>query len=422
MSRINIKSTIESLLSIWRYPVGSGIVESVKYLFGDQLITQEVLDDKRLYGWPIMKAFSTNKVLLRNLTTEETILDIRGNTFHSVQGGDSINFRGTLREIDSLLFYDTDCPAAIPYVTSFYANRPGMCISYEMYSKLNRDHEYHMLVDNNLNKGVPLRFFHRRIQGRTDKTILISSYMCHPAMVNNELTGPIMLKLLMSYISCASRHYSYLFVINPETIGSIAVKSWIENELSGINIVGGLVLTCLGKGELKLKSSIRSSIITHHASKLDWNIENFSPNSGSDERQYNSPINNIPVSSAFSLKYGEYREYHTSEDNLTNCFDEKDFLLSELKLQKLIDCIESDIIYSSSTSKCEPYLNDSGLYREINDPMSRFDNINTDMIRDIFSNLDGLTSESMIRERLSLDKRVLSNTLELLKSKGLIHA
>ena len=42
-------------------------------------------------------------------------------------------------------------------------------------------------------------------------------------MVNNELSGPVIIAALINYInSFKSRKYSYRFVLVPETIGSIA--------------------------------------------------------------------------------------------------------------------------------------------------------------------------------------------------------
>ena len=34
------------------------------------------------------------------------------------------------------------------------------------------------------------------IEGETEEEVLISSYLCHPSMGNNELSGPIVLSYL----------------------------------------------------------------------------------------------------------------------------------------------------------------------------------------------------------------------------------
>ena len=87
---------------------------------------------------------------------------------------------------------------------------------------------------------------------------------------------------------------------------------------------------------------------------------------GSDERQYCSPAFDLPVVSLMRSKYGTYKEYHTSLDNL-------DFISPEGLLggfivnQACISCIESNIKYIY-TIKCEPKMDKRGLRSSIGGP------------------------------------------------------
>ena len=46
-------------------------------------------------------------------------------------------------------------------------------------------------------------------------------------MANNELSGPVVMNAIIKYIkkNYKNRHYSYRFVLLPETIGSISYLS-----------------------------------------------------------------------------------------------------------------------------------------------------------------------------------------------------
>ena len=85
-----------------------------------------------------------------------------------------------------------------------------------------------------------------------NKIILLSSYLCHPSLANNELSGPLsMLGLYERIKKWKKRNFNYLFLLNPETIGSICFLSTYKDILKK-NLYGGLVLTCLGGPNKKL--------------------------------------------------------------------------------------------------------------------------------------------------------------------------
>ena len=92
--------------------------------------------------------------------------------------------------------------------------------------------KYKVYINSSLKEGT-LDLSHAVLKGKLSKEILISSYVCHPSMANNELSGPIVLNGLLSYIKSQypNNKYSYRFVLQPETIGSIAYLSKFSNHL-----------------------------------------------------------------------------------------------------------------------------------------------------------------------------------------------
>ena len=61
------------------------------------------------------------------------------------------------------------------------------------------------------------------IKGKSQKEILISTYICHPSMANDNLSGIILTTYLTKFIkSLKNRYWSYRIIFIPETIGAIA--------------------------------------------------------------------------------------------------------------------------------------------------------------------------------------------------------
>ena len=64
------------------------------------------------------------------------------------------------------------------------------------------------------------------IKGKSSKEVLLSSYICHPSMANNEISGPAVLTFLSKWIlNLKKKNYSYRIIFIPETIGSLVYLS-----------------------------------------------------------------------------------------------------------------------------------------------------------------------------------------------------
>ena len=163
--------------------------------------------------------------------------------------GYSIPINKTLSfdELVEHLHYREDLPNAIPYVTSYYKKYWGFCLEYNLFKTLKKDEEYKCVINSTLKPGK-LTLIEALIPSKKGlkKDIFFSSYLCHPSMANNELSGPVVLNEIIKYVKQnSSRKYNYRFVLLPETIGSIAYLSRKSKKLIE-KVICGFNLTCCG--------------------------------------------------------------------------------------------------------------------------------------------------------------------------------
>ena len=229
----------------------------------------------------------------------------------------------TFKKIKKYLFFDKNYKQAIPYITSYYKKKIGLCLSYNQYKKL-RKGNYDLKINSSFKNGFSYMGEYL-IKGKSPKEVFFSTYLCHPSMVNNELTGPTISIYLAKWIkkNFAKTNYSYRFVYGPETIGAIYYISKNLKKLKK-NTKYAFNLTCLG-GSMKFSflPSRKGNTLSDYAAQnlLKHEYKNFKEYSflkrGSDERQYCSPDVDLPMVSVMKEKYHEYKQYHTSLDNLS---------------------------------------------------------------------------------------------------------
>jgi len=333
--------------------------------------------------------------------------------------GYSAPFQGVLPLSELIKNINTlpDQPTAIPYVTSYYSEAWGFCMSFEEYKNLPQG-DYEVVVDTELKKGK-LIIGEAILEGTSDQEILISSYLCHPSMANNELSGPLVLSFLYEAIAnLDSRKYTYRFVIVPETIGSIAYLSQRGDDLKN-NLVAGYQITCIGdNGPLTYKQSrARDTLADRSAIHMmqeinNENIISFNPAFGSDERQYCSPGFNLPVGSLMRTMYTKYPEYHTSLDN-KDLMDFKGMEETVGFLTSIIKNIEMNSVWTNKYPYGEPQLGKRNLFRSLSDKTRDEDEIAmwwllnySDGSNDLFNiaDLSGHSMETLARVASKLNE------------------
>ncbi|HZG15370.1 MAG TPA: DUF4910 domain-containing protein [Candidatus Bathyarchaeia archaeon] len=377
-----MEQLFDTLFPICRSITGPGVRETLKIL-GDHmdLKTYGIPSGTKVFDWTIPPEWRIREAWIKEETGKK-IIDFANHNLHVLNYSAPLNETLSLCELKKYIHSLPALPSAIPYVTSYYKKRSGFCMAHEQLESL-PDGNYHAYIDSEFVDGE-LNIAHGILPGSSAREILISTYICHPSMANNELSGPIVATYLYNRIKkWNNRKFTYRFVFLPETIGSISYLHLFGQELKE-NLYAGLVLTCLGGTDsnglgyplsYKLSRQENSPLDTflqhlYKTGKFALTLRPFTPTGGSDERQYCSPGFNLPVGQMARCVYGQYDGYH-------NSLDDKDFM-SIKELQKSVDEIEiilkafeEDGYYVNQSPYGEVKLDQHDLYPDMNSPMNR---------------------------------------------------
>lgn len=370
-----LDSLAKELFPLLRSITGPGLEASIDIFRRHMpLEIEKVPSGTHVFDWKVPREWHLKSARLTG-PNGETIADVHDSNLHIVSYSAPVDRKLSLDELQHHLHSLPNLPNAIPYVTSYYNESWGFCIADEVRRRL-KSGTYHAFIESEfVDGGVP--FAHCVLDGETTQEILLSSYLCHPSLGNNELSGPLALLGLFRRISAWSRRrYTYRFLINPETIGALCFLSRYAKHLHA-KMVGGLVLTCLGgpTKSLSYKQSRRSdglidqvfSALKEHGGAHGPLIEirPFDPTSGSDERQYCSPGFNLPVGQIARTVYGQYPGYHNSLDDLA-FMDVESVCRSVDGIEEILKNVEIGGRFVNQKPFGEPQLGRRGLYPSIN--------------------------------------------------------
>jgi len=430
-----LDTLFDELFPICRSITGPGLRESLEIVSDHiPLEIESVPSGTQVFDWEVPKEWRIHDARLVG-PDGEVYADFQDTNLSVVNYSEPVDTHLPLEELDSHLYTDPDLPEATPYVTSYYDRTWGFCLPHEVYEEL-PEGEYHAYIDSEFVDGS-LNYGHTVLPGKSDQEVLLSSYLCHPSLANNELSGPLVLTSLYRRLAeWDNRKYTYRFVLCPETIGSIAYLSEYGSHLQN-SLVGGLVLTCLGgpNNHLSYKTSRRESALidrtVKNLYKYDdslFEIRPFTPTGGSDERQYCSPGFDLPVGQIAKTVYGDYDGYH-------NSLDDKEFMGIESlvdssdTIETVLQAFEYAGVYENQKPYGEPMLGKRDLYRSVNSPNTSddsTDNVRNDereflnQILTVLSYSDGNESMVKIANRLECSIRDLIPVVNVLEDEDLL--
>ncbi len=382
----------------------------------------EVPTGTQVFDWTVPKEWVIRQAYIEDEKGNH-IIDIKDHNLHVLGYSTPVDEWVSLDELKKHVYVEDKQPDVIPYVTSYYKERYGFCMSKNQLDSL-PEGRYHMYIDSELIEGS-LTYADVVIKGETDREILFSTYFCHPSMANNECSGLALSAELIRYVaSMTDRRYTYRFVFVPETIGSITYLSQDDHvKYLKEHLDAGFVLSCVGDD--KDYSIVRSKygdtladraliqILKHTDHYTDYPFRER----GSDERQYNSAGVDLPVVCFCRSKFGEFPEYHTSADDMT-FVSQQGYQGSFDAITALIRMLEHNRYYRMKVA-CEPQLGKRGLYPDISRKGS-YDVIMTQ--RDVISYADGRNDLIDLCEIIGAHPDEITDIIDKLAAADLIEA
>ncbi len=422
---------MNSIISdLWQLPrdiVSDGYDRALAYLAERVPMTiHEYPTGTPVWTWRVPEKWTCEEAYLETLDGRR-LLDYADHPLHVVSY--SLPFEGVVsrEELLAHLHVHPRLPDAIPFVFKYYERDWGLCASQTLRDSLT-DPRYRVVIRTRFEPGT-LKVGEIVIPGQSEETFILAAHLCHPHMVNDDLTGVAVLMgvaeaLLSSNLPTSNLRYTYRLLIVPETIGSVAYLSHNEDLIP--KMVGGLFLEMLGNDS---PHALQGSFYGDTpVDKTLWTaLRGLDPQAywgdyrtviGNDERQFNAPGVRVPMLSLSRVELPDsptrpYREYHSSFDTPAIVTEER---LRESRdvVLGLLEAWERNL-YPVNNFKGEIFASGQGIWIDYR--------INPEGHRVLFrvmEHCDGTLSVAEIAEKVGTTFQAAWDVVSLLAEKGLV--
>jgi aminopeptidase-like protein/aminoglycoside N3'-acetyltransferase len=319
-----IGQMIEGLWHLPRHIVSDGYDVALRALAGQAPMTiHEYPSGMECWSWLVPEKWTCHEAYLERLNGER-LFSLADNPLHVVSY--SLPFEGEVsrEELLAHLHAHPKLCDAVPFMFKYYDRDWGLCCSGKLRDTL-RDERYRVVIRSGFSYGT-LKVGEVVAPGRTDECIVFCAHLCHPGMVNDDLSGVVVgMDVMRALLARKDLRYTYRFLIVPETIGSVAHLSRHPELVPTMR--GGIFLEMLGldhphalqrsfDGDTPMDRAGVAGLAA--ADPESWTAP-FRTLAGNDERQFNAPGVRVPMLSLSRMLPPDhpehpYREYHSSFD------------------------------------------------------------------------------------------------------------
>jgi aminopeptidase-like protein len=356
---------MQRLFPLCRSLTGSGVRATFDIL--DEYVPlqrTEIASGTEIFDWIVPDEWNIRDAYIATADGRR-VVDFRASSLHVVSYSEPVRTRLSLGDLRERLHTLPDQPDLVPYRTSYYHRTWGFCLSDRQLHQLEPG-EYDVVIDSTLEPGH-LTYGEVRIDGETDDEVLISTYVCHPSLANDNLSGIAVATMLAKQLAQRRLRHSYRILFAPGTIGPLA---WLHQNRETLGRVRhGLTMSCIGDaGGFTYKRSRRADSEADRAVELalrdsgaEHRILGWEP-WGGDERQFCSPGFNLPVGCLMRTPHGGFPGYHTSADGLDRIQPESLGAAVQVCLDA-VEILETNRTCRNLSPYGEPQLGRRGLYR-----------------------------------------------------------
>ena len=305
------------------------------------------------WNWVIPDKYTVREAYIKDLETGRILIDVKDHPLRLASY--SASFEGVLdyNELEEHLYWNENVPEGIPNYHKFQY-RPWekdwkFGVSSKQLEGFNKNGKYYVKIDTVFEKGA-LKVGEYFKKGKSDETILLVAHLDHPGQVNDGLIGVIVELAIMLELINKETHYSYLFLIVQEFLGSIAYLNTCKKNIKDFKM--GIFAEMLSTGmNLQLQKSFLGNTYIDKVAEMvfkeqsvNFELLEYMKGVGNDEIVFESPGIEIPfVSIVRARTKGKmYDQYHTSLDNM-DLLDDCQIEESLIMLRKIIDALESDM-------------------------------------------------------------------------------